>query len=568
MQRSSRGCSVTLPEGVMKKTLLRAVNDMNHILMSFNEKLINEVVLRTFVNLCARIAKNSPPTIVAHITKLIELEYMPEQQEENSLWEEASLFNFYLVRYSFEQAGINFHPELFKKIYTLSVAMLPENEANPLLISIPSHILYEKLAMAVATGKKGSFTSENSDKWPTHHVIEKSLSANFLMRPSFDRPLSLIESSPGYTSLLQLMQTRLTHLDELTMDVMHIICARWLEANPSTSTEQIRLTADDILEARGLKRHLNADGRRGGFTREQRDSIHLRMAALSSLWVSVNDMRITVLESGKRVRKSTRYESPALVITGRFGEISEDGDVDLWTWNVRPGDVFSAFLLDPASREIGLFPEKSLTYDPIRQSWEKKLSFYLSWQWRIQRSKGYFKPYKVQTLLNAIHEEIDTAHPVRTRERLEKALDTLEEDKLIQKWQYGRSCHEEELPLKGWHSAWLNWNINIKPTKQIITPILQNEDPKENQLSLFNISDEIPTKDDPNADNCEQKSIASCPPDYAETLKSLRATAGLSQGQAAAKLGVARTLINQVESGKKTASAALILKIEKWAKNP
>ena len=42
----------------------------------------------------------------------------------------------------------------------------------------------------------------------------------------------------------------------------------------------------------------------------------------------------------------------------------------------------------------------------------------------------------MQTLLLTIGEEIDARNPVRTKNRLEKALTTLQEDKVVAAWEY------------------------------------------------------------------------------------------------------------------------------------
>ncbi len=93
---------------------------------------------------------------------------------------------------------------------------------------------------------------------------------------------------------------------------------------------------------------------------------------------------------------------------------------------------------------------KAVQYDPYRQKWEKRLARYLSWQWRIQASRtGYSRPYRVNTLLEVVGEENGPQRPHLIRNRLEKALDCLQEDKLIASWQYER-WDEEMGGRPGW----------------------------------------------------------------------------------------------------------------------
>lgn len=537
----------------MREALRNAVITLDSLLAAHVLKPLDTTHFHLYVDACVMLARYMSTTQKNAVTKEIYRLGLTSTSSEIDLWDESELYSLFLARKAFDMANIPLNENIFIKLHRQTVENLPEEESSPLLITIPSHILYEKLAMAVANGHRGSFERLDEDKWPTHKVDEKTLQADILMRPTTRSPLSLLENSPQYTQFFQLMTARLDQLDVLTLDVMNIICARWLKVNPSSPQEMIQLTADDILEARGLQKKPNADGRRGGYTREQRDAIQSRMAALSSLWISVTDMRITAMEEGKRVRKSTRYESPALLITGRFGETDEEGDVDLWNWNVRPGDVFSTFLLNPVSRETGLFPEKSWQYDPMRQSWEKRLSVYLSWQWRVQRTKNGYKPYRVKTLLKSIHEPVNQQHPNRTRDRLEKALDQLQADKLIQNWQYDKSCTEDSLPTREWVEVWLLWKIKLLPPKQIM---LLNQD--EEQLSLLDPTSGIVPTTYINASQPTVKSLSGI------LLKKKRAEANLTQGQAAIQLGVARTLVSQVESGKRNASSKFTIQIEQW----
>src|SRR5699024_3765777 len=100
------------------------------------------------------------------------------------------------------------------------------------------------------------------------------------------------------------------------------------------------------------------------------------------------------------------------------------------------GDVFSKFL-GGSSRQIALLPLQALQYNPRQEKWEKKMIRYLSWRWRTQaRRADYDQPYKMSSILNAIGEPINKRTPSRTRERLEQALDRLQDDGLIRSWEY------------------------------------------------------------------------------------------------------------------------------------
>ena len=63
----------------------------------------------------------------------------------------------------------------------------------------------------------------------------------------------------------------------------------------------------------------------------------------------------------------------------------------------------------------------------------------------------------------------DTRNPQRTRVRLEKALDQLQQDKVIKAWDYstGRNSIDKTLPAKSWLGTWLEATIQITPPDDI-----------------------------------------------------------------------------------------------------
>ncbi len=82
----------------------------------------------------------------------------------------------------------------------------------------------------------------------------------------------------------------------------------------------------------------------------------------------------------------------------------------------------------------------------------------MSWRWRIEaKGEEYFKPYRVQTLVTAIHLPVDERFPRRTRDRLEKALKQLEMDKVLAGFHY-----------KGWLDDWLQASVLIEPPDVVV----------------------------------------------------------------------------------------------------
>jgi DNA-binding XRE family transcriptional regulator len=245
-----------------------------------------------------------------------------------------------------------------------------------------------------------------------------------------------------------------------------------------------------------------------------------------------------------RQRKRTRQaiQSRAFTITDIFGQMQLDGSLDVQRFIFRPGKVFASFLFGPG-RQTALLSAKALAYDPYRQTWEKRLARYLSYQWRCRAHSGnYMQTFKVKALLDAVGEQGNPRYPARLRERLEKALDTLQYDKVINGWQYDR-WEEEHTTHYGWVRNWFQASILIEPPdaiKETYQTIARHETPAPKSLPA----------------------IAT----LGMRLQQRRRELGLSQIQAAEQLGISPSYLNRLERdqrGKKL-SATLQYHIEAW----
>jgi DNA-binding XRE family transcriptional regulator len=214
-------------------------------------------------------------------------------------------------------------------------------------------------------------------------------------------------------------------------------------------------------------------------------------------------------------------------MTDLFGQIRLDGSMDVAKFIFRPGTVFAHFLFGPG-RQSALLSAKALAYDPYRQTWEKRLARYLSYQWRCRAHSGdYLQPFRVATLLEAIGTPLDTRKPSRTREHLENVLDTLLHDEVITAWQYDR--WEETLTTRrGWASHWLQATLLIEPPESIRATyrrLARHEAAAPRVLPL--------------------------PASLGERLHQRRKALGLTQLQAAEHLGLSPSYLNRLEQGQR-----------------
>lgn len=192
------------------------------------------------------------------------------------------------------------------------------------------------------------------------------------------------------------------------------------------------------------------------------------LSHIQNLWVTITELDIASTKKGRRTyqHKTEILQSRAFTITDRLGQLRIDGHMDVRRFAFRPGDVFGRFLSGPG-RQTALLSARAVGYDPYRQKWEKRLTRYLSWQWRIRAHNGsYFQSYRVSTLLESVGETANLRRAAATKDRLEKALDTLQDDRVIATWQYD-GWQEPRYYSKGWAVGWLEGKIQIEPPDAI-----------------------------------------------------------------------------------------------------
>ncbi|MEG0381514.1 MAG: XRE family transcriptional regulator, partial [Kurthia sp.] len=216
---------------------------------------------------------------------------------------------------------------------------------------------------------------------------------------------------------------------------------------------------------RGLKPKRSGDGRRGGYDAKQKAQVIQSLANIQS--IKMNLTKLQSFEKGKP--KNIKLEGRTFLF------IDEDGQDMIFDLETMPKNIYftidTAFAsyLSGAGRQVALQHKKALHYHPTQQLYEKRLCRYLSWRWRIQARKGnYLIPNTISTMLDSIGIALNERLPSRTRERLERALDQLQEDGIIQSWQYEK-WDEGITEFKGWARIWLESGIIIEPPEAIST---------------------------------------------------------------------------------------------------
>ncbi len=356
---------------------------------------------------------------------------------------------------------------------------LPNPDIDAPLTSM-SHATYHELRTKLVHRK--NFQESPGTPWPTLLLSKGGAVGNAQLRPPVieNQPLMPPDEVQHWVNVMWRHREELSDLDA---DALDLLCHTWLQQARRPNDSALAVV-DHFLLMRGLKPKQSGSGRRGGFEPEQRSDMLRALSHIQSLWLNMGSVEVYEEQEQDDEDKSNKaelknqyprrkskavkktIESRAFVVTDRMGQLNMDGYMDVERFIYQPGKLFAQFLFGPG-RQTALLSAKAIQYDPYRQRWEKRLARYFSWQWRIKaRSGDYSRPYRVATLLEAVEEELNIQRPGVTRERLEKALEMLMDDRVIASWQYDR-WDEKHAEGRGWAKIWLEATIMVEPPAEI-----------------------------------------------------------------------------------------------------
>ncbi len=421
-------------------------------------------------------------------------------------------------------------------------------------LTVMSSAHYQALREALY---KGTFDRVEGNPWPTAQLTRGGLLGQAQLRPPGTDGAALREEQ--VEAWAQVMWRQRGELSDLDADALDALSALWL-SQARTVGDRAVADVDGILTMRGIKPRSRGNGRRSGFEPEQRAEIARALSHIQNIWIDIAqaeapDEGEEGLEGPTDGRGKTRLtlQSRAFVITDRLGLTDESGTmVDMNRFVFQPGEVFARFLMGPGN-QTALLSAKALKYDPYRQTFEKRLARFLSWQWRVTALGDHTRPYRVAELLDAVGKEIDGRHPNWTRERLEKALDTLQEDGVIAQWQYDR-WDESAVERRGWAELWRESTLLIDPPAVVVDHHRQARLP----LPLA----------EPARDPIEE--LPDSPDELGRLIKERRTKRGLNQAQTGVALGVTQGYISKLERGKVpdiTPSATFRRRLRHWLTN-
>lgn len=433
-------------------------------------------------------------------------------------------------------------------------ALLPASDARPLErtrllpATIGDHLAvmglghYQAVREALAHNTFGEVAGQD---WPTAELGRRGeLLGRAQLRPPGTDAQQLLPPDQVALWSAKMWQQR-GELSDLDADVLDALSAVWIHQATGVQ-DSARATVDGLLEMRGILPKLQKDGRRTGFQHRQRQDVLKALAHIQNLWIDIvergrdsTEDDIEIEATGRRRPGRLMLQSRAFVITDRVGIVYDSGEFDVNLFQFRPGEVFAAFLLG-AGNQAALLSAQALRYDPYRQIVEKRLARFLSWQWHASRAQtGRSQGYTVDELLKAAGKETDTRRPTETRERLERALDTLGDDGVIAGWQY-RDWHESTSGQRGWLNRWLATTILVTPPPFVIAQYQQATLPLPQARAHVAVQEHTTTT----------PQLPETAAEIGALLKQARASRGkLTQGDVARELGVTQGFISKLERG-------------------
>lgn len=254
-------------------------------------------------------------------------------------------------------------------------------------------------------------------------------------------------------------------------DLFDYILAKMLASKASNQRDiygDFRLTPEEVLEARGIKKHKN-----GGYRPEDMREVIEQVRHLAGIDVRASVSGYTKLGKGRRGKRQTltlEHAIPLITINERLDKVSLNGERVPVAWQLRPGNW--ARELEQFTPQYAWMMQGILQLHAHHDANAKRIGRFLVYQYRVrEHERSWAQPYRVADLLSGAGIEVDRAHAGRFRERIEAALDVLANPVLmdgpvcIQSWRYVRPVAATG---RGWLDAWLGTGIIIMPSDDIM----------------------------------------------------------------------------------------------------
>jgi hypothetical protein len=261
------------------------------------------------------------------------------------------------------------------------------------------------------------------------------------------------EETAAYKAVLQ--------LDDDKVRAFAICLGAWFaETNGGDpKLPKVRLDANAILAYQGVKQHKRA------YRRDQKEKVARDVWALSGIFIKGPQMVYDVQGRPKTVMVRSR-----LLEVEQEDEITLFGEELPYAFRVAPASWIKP-LLEDGTRYVATLLHPVLRYKP-HQGVEKiamRLGLHLALHWRFRAAHGnYSQPWHIKTLLESTGIAVPAHRESRRRlmEDFERALDQLQEDRVIASWQYVKGATESN-PTHVF-AEWFARTVEIIPPPAVI----------------------------------------------------------------------------------------------------
>ncbi|WMX58492.1 helix-turn-helix transcriptional regulator [Peribacillus sp. R9-11] len=410
-----------------------------------------------------------------------------------------------------------------------------------------SALLFHKLRETIS---KNEF--DIATEIPTARIAERAIEATAQVRAEND--YLMMKSNVAIEQWKNLTSQAITSMDDLTADIFDIVSILWMQ-QATHKDQMIHFHTDDALNLRRLQgRKEDLDGYQMSYRKKERDDIMKRLAALTTIWIRIEkeNLRFINEDQGDFEEIGQVQFNPLFLVDSVTVAYRGDNPIGIYECSIRPGELLANFLYG-SQRSSGLLALKTLEYHPIKQKYHKRLSRYLSWQWRIrQKSADYLRAYHIggdKGLLKVMDLDVNPRYGSRIREQFEEILDTLQQDGIIKGWSYKEKNLEKQIEQeRNWFAnTWLKARVQIIPPTEITGMgddqdllLIEDQDyDTENFLTmLMGMTDRetVATRE-----MVEEKQVSP------ETINKERTDRGLSILEAAKEMGISHSTLSRYE---------------------
>lgn len=191
---------------------------------------------------------------------------------------------------------------------------------------------------------------------------------------------------------------------DLICDIFHITCHSLFSKN---SDDKLIISCDDIMATRGLKKNPNANGRRGGFKKIEKEKIETALTLLNDFGL----LHVTKFDNFKYI----------VSIPSKFDKLPRT-----------------------------TIPRKIVEYNHKTHIWHRRIG--------LKLVQNKVNKIQVKELLKVISNLYKSFKPIQIRDKFERVLDDLCDDEIIKSWHY-KNINENTMSGKNWLSKWENLTI-------------------------------------------------------------------------------------------------------------